>query len=426
MQTPAYIGLTFAFGLARLGEGKRSRELEAAAAERLTPTGDPTHLHLLAAFRYRIADAHAGQPNAGPLPDLPEPAGLGQQDRYRFNQYRANSFVLEPDEWVDPYSGFQRGRDPFEEAVWQLRSHTDPARFRDEAQRLVAEAERRREPDLALTEPLTGWLPHAELAVADFAAQLLAGVHALAGRLRESRAREAPESLSRLLRVAYWLAVRLGRADDAFALAAGHFRPFLDTGNPAPFRDPSCPAALLALARTGERAGLASLFDLLSKRVAGGDWLALLRPTNADADWRPAVAVAGGWLYLGSFDQATPVLDAALESLTNGSGRQGGLSPLSWVELAAELALALTHAPLPRAADGLSPLLRRSAGLPSAFTTHTHYSRLHLRVAEAVVRAVAHDDFAPPDHRRQCGDAERRERAEQLARLYDAVPPLQC
>jgi hypothetical protein len=63
----AYADLMFAFGSARLGDADAAGEWVRAATEVLEPAAGP-HPLLLRAFRYRIDQALAGRPHAGPLP----------------------------------------------------------------------------------------------------------------------------------------------------------------------------------------------------------------------------------------------------------------------------------------------------------------------------------------------------------------------
>src|SRR5262249_13394408 len=66
-ETEGYASLILAFGLARLGEEQRARELETRAFDVLSD-GDEVHRCLLEAFGYRIQQALEGKPATGPLP----------------------------------------------------------------------------------------------------------------------------------------------------------------------------------------------------------------------------------------------------------------------------------------------------------------------------------------------------------------------
>src|SRR5262245_37614718 len=67
VRTPVYVDLTFAFGLAALGEREPARELLTGGFNALV-NGDEAHHALRMAYRYRVEQALAGEPLAGPLP----------------------------------------------------------------------------------------------------------------------------------------------------------------------------------------------------------------------------------------------------------------------------------------------------------------------------------------------------------------------
>jgi hypothetical protein len=70
----------------------------------------------------------------------------------------------------------------------------------------------------------------------------------------------------------------------------------------------------------------------------------------------------------------------------------------------------------------LLDLFRRLRPVPNTFTTATHFSRLHLDVAEAAVLAVSTHDFAPPPAlARRLGAEEVRGRRALLLDLREAV-----
>ena len=112
--TAAYADLILAWGLSRLGDRARARDLETRADAVLNRAGgvgvDPAvHRVLRAAFRERIRIAEDGRPDRPGLPleaaaELPRLDDLG---RYAVDKLRAHCGVLEPVDLVNPY----RGRD---------------------------------------------------------------------------------------------------------------------------------------------------------------------------------------------------------------------------------------------------------------------------------------------------------------------------
>src|SRR5262249_21118889 len=118
-QTPVYVDLMFAFGLARLGEVTASRALVERASATLETAGGESHSVLLQAVRYRIGQVLAGRPHAGALPvsiiehvdrlrveHEKSPADNDNPDRsvaYIVDRLRQQSRILEPQERFHPY-----------------------------------------------------------------------------------------------------------------------------------------------------------------------------------------------------------------------------------------------------------------------------------------------------------------------------------
>ena len=107
--TGAYADLTFAFGLARLGEASECRALQAKAKDVLQH-GDEVHSFLLQAYNYRLEQLLESKPHAGPLPDeYLEQLGLMERlALYKVDRLRKHSRILEPQEKIDPYRKWYR------------------------------------------------------------------------------------------------------------------------------------------------------------------------------------------------------------------------------------------------------------------------------------------------------------------------------
>src|SRR5262249_587172 len=107
--TNAYAELMLAFGLARLGEDRVCRGLMASARKWLDTRGAhqaEVHKVLLQAFDYRIHQALAGKPAAGPLPqELLEyvAKALDEDMCYKVNRMRMRSRILEPHETINAF-----------------------------------------------------------------------------------------------------------------------------------------------------------------------------------------------------------------------------------------------------------------------------------------------------------------------------------
>src|SRR5262245_7621682 len=94
-QTPAYIDLLFAFGLARLKQATDAHTLLNQAGAVLLPLGE-AHACLFDAFEYRIRQALREQPHAGPLPpeQMERLENIDRLERYAVDRLRKHSRVL--------------------------------------------------------------------------------------------------------------------------------------------------------------------------------------------------------------------------------------------------------------------------------------------------------------------------------------------
>src|SRR5262249_47746627 len=125
-QTAAYVELTFAFGLAKLGETDAARELLNKARAVLN-SKDDAHQFLAAAYEYRVRQAMDGKRHSGPLPTerLQELEIMERLQRYVVDRLRKHSFILEPDERINPYRHWGARISEFERALAELTDLTD-------------------------------------------------------------------------------------------------------------------------------------------------------------------------------------------------------------------------------------------------------------------------------------------------------------
>src|SRR5262249_12441677 len=109
LATEGYADLMVAFGLASLGESNAARRLLDRGRSILADR-DAVHSALLRAFTYRIEQALAGRPHAGPLPVelLQDFDQLPDEDRYRVDRLCYCSRVLEPLCEVNPFARITR------------------------------------------------------------------------------------------------------------------------------------------------------------------------------------------------------------------------------------------------------------------------------------------------------------------------------
>src|SRR5205823_14033689 len=121
--------------------------------------------------------------------------------------------------------------------------------------------------------------------------------------------------------------------------------------------------------------------------------------------------LAAGWLYFDQSDKAKPVLDEARALILAGAPANAPGRPATplYVSLVSAYVGALGQAPPDEALGRIEELFTsgRMDRLPNTFTTNGYYSRFHLNIVEAVVLALASEEFAlGPAARRWLDDDE--------------------
>jgi hypothetical protein len=116
----------------------------------------------------------------------------------------------------------------------------------------------------------------------------------------------------------------------------------------------------------------------LEKRIRG-------RPV---AVLRPLLHVAAGWLDEGRDAEPFAVFTEVEHALYSGA-----LRPRDQVPLVVAYVNALGRAPTDLAMTRIEDLFARLVGIHDRLNTNSHFSLAQLEVVEAVVQAVAHDDF---------------------------------
>jgi hypothetical protein len=104
---------------------------------------------------------------------------------------------------------------------------------------------------------------------------------------------------------------------------------------------------------------------------------------------RTLLQVAGGWYYFGRERQAEPVMQAARAMLFGETFDDAKEK----APLACSYAAAAGQAPVETAQKRLEEIFTRLRGVRDGMTTAAYYSRYQFIVIEAVVLAVANDDF---------------------------------
>jgi cellulose synthase operon protein C len=169
--------------------------------------------------------------------------------------------------------------------------------------------------------------------------------------------------------------------------------------------------SLRSMGRVGLREHAERLLRSVTEAVYRGRSLVQLK-AESSGDWahtlRLAVRLAAGWLSYDGADRAMPVLDEARAVILAGKA-SSAKKYIAYVDLVRAYVAALEQLPVNEALGRMEELFTspRFAELPNSQTTKSHYSRLHLNVVEAVVLALASDDFAlGPAARRWLDDDE--------------------
>jgi hypothetical protein len=420
-----YADLMFAFGFAVLGDHAAASGLVAGARAVLDgpiPTGGGPQDEqavtaalvgnfLFKAFRYRIEQAVAGNPHAGPLSAevLAEREEMNDAGRsgpfnpplklaiYVIDRFRNVSRIVEPHERVDPYADWLKFADPLRNELGALRAIRDPAAFANSVRRLLREGVQGKAPQEIQLDVLREALPLAERVGEAFAVELL--THASPALSARPGAALAPTDLARrqgeLLDLAFGLARYFRRADIAAALA--HDTATLVRSAPEETRfhfvnavARPCLRTLRVLGRTNEierfltslQSDLPSVAALTEQRPKYGSereaWSAALQ----------ALAhLAGGWYDLGSAGRADAILRVARHALLDPVAVP--LQPKDYTNLARAYVAALARGPDSGWA-GLTELFLQMdpTRITNTWQTALYYSRFHLELVEDTVFAA--------------------------------------
>lgn len=412
--TVAYLDLTFAYGLAKLGEVERSTQL--AESARTTLEQFPADIDkgiagrfLFAAFKYRIDQAAAGHPPSSRLSPslLDELAEIDRKSEGRansthgmahfvINRLRQQSRILEPFERPDPYMRLTRSHEGgLKQSLYDLIGERDPQRLAACVRELYCRAGAGPSMTQEQFDVLRDCLPLSGRVGAEFAAEL---IRLVPDALRQTYPKQSDPLHKRadLLHRGLSLASRFGHRNLAVRLVEAFTE--LVTATSVEDRPElvnrvtgQCVHRLRQLGLTSE---LNVLLQLLLTAVLGGRSLSDLKvdlggqPERWLKTLQTLQRIAGGCLAVGRMEQANPILgEAHAELLSTPSGKP---MPVEHTRLATAYIAAVGHGP---AGDGfrrLTELFRQihTFKITNCFTTAPFFSRLHLEVAEEVVTAI--------------------------------------
>ncbi len=399
-ETEAYASLILAFGLARLGEEQRARQLRQSAREVLGGK-DEVHTCLLEAFDYRLHQALEGKPPTGPLPpeQLEYLEQLSQETkgqdsksngriiRYKVDRLRQNSRILEPHEKINPYRSWQvRYFDDLGKKLAALPDIIDRAELEKTCLELLHETRGKAAKDKT------------------HRAQVVKAVLGVAPRISETFAQNLlPETLpacdalsevieqAELLEKGMFVAAHFDQSAHVQAMV-GRFRSLLGTlhGQSAAKLDELAEQCFRGLRKLGMRDEIHELLRKMAEVVTDGKPLAKLRERKEWASHlRTLLHVAGSWYYFGMESEAKPVMEEARTLLYHGE-----LDAREQTKLACAYAKTLGQAPVDIALQCIDEMFQKLERVADTFTTNSHYSVSQLSVVEAVVLSVVSEDFA--------------------------------
>jgi hypothetical protein len=366
------VHLIFAYGLARLGQSEKARALADLATQPLD-LEDPVHGFVVRAYRARIAHALEGQPPETPLPAAVagELNDLERFLRYKVDRLRQFSTVLEPQERLDPMVAFHRGaKDPRGEEFTSLRGETNRQKLAADVAQLFVHAKKSPPDDRArLFDGLMDFFP--QLPESQALPQLETLIVSLDGI--------APKQKAQLLEEALMLAGHFGRGELVKQILA-RLQPLLAQLGPEHVGDAASTVAtcLRALRRVGLREEAVDLLDSLRGAAAGdGTPMVLAR-----------LHLAGGNLYLGHAERATPALDEALQKLA------GDLNMTDRLQLVRGVSRAVAHAAQELALATLARLTQQLPRISDSFNTNSHFCLSVIAFMESLILGYASEDLA--------------------------------
>jgi hypothetical protein len=413
-RTPAYIDLFFAFGTARLGEATAARGLLAQAAAEIEAVGTEAHTFLLQALHYRIEQALADRPHAGPLPPeqreyldqmrheekaIPIDDTARRSASYAVERLGRESAILQPEEKLDPYRRIKLEQDAAVRELVRLTDVHDRSRLAAGLRRLAEQAAGR-PPEVRL-RVLAEALPLAARVGEAGTSELLIQVGPALDAAAASNDRAVAENGALLLERALFFAAHYD-LPDLVRKFAGRLGDALRRPAAVDAVGPLVAQTFRSLRKLGLKDHIERLLGQIEDAALAGRSLDQAHAAVGRREWqqtlRLLLPVAGGWFDVDRATRARPILDAArgwilkAEKKSNDPDRPAA----QYVALVNAYIAAVGRAPLDEAIGRIEELFTsgRLDRLPNTLTSNHYYSLLHLIVAEAVVLTVATEDFA--------------------------------
>jgi hypothetical protein len=438
-QNLPYVDLMFAFGFATLGDRSRAESLvEAARKVMQVPIppipsrylGDKEFVAVVApvvsnflfkAFKYRVDQALAGKPHAGPLSDvlltvLDGIANAGRDgvtnNAYKVSQYvitrlRSYSTILEPEERPDVYN-LLFSPDPFRKQLADIVALRNMTELATGIRQLLRDGGPGRTAFEVRFWVLYEALPIARRVGEAFAVDLLemipevlaATPHYTPGREPHDQPRSQGEVLARGLVVA----ARVEREEQIRTLMNAFVRLVRGKHGELPFGLINAVAGpgLRALKKPGMHDEIERFLTLVQTDVLGGATVAELqarhgsKPDMLSAVFQTLLHVATGRLMLKQHDRAIPVLTEIREALLSLAAPP--FDSKDYTPLARAYVAAASYETPEQGLARIIELFREMnpKRITNTWTTKEHFSRFHLNIVEDTVLAVCRMDFAAP------------------------------
>ncbi|MGE3806909.1 MAG: hypothetical protein AB7K24_19760, partial [Gemmataceae bacterium] len=418
-RTNGYIDLTFAFGLARLGEKTECEKL-LKEGKQLLHNVDDVHLILSEGYEYRIRQALDNKPHAGPLPahSLEQIKMLresGTSNSYGVDRLRQYSAILDPDESFDPYR-YNKAPIELDAELTPLSDLREPMALTARIDQLLTSKRKDWNTPLARVQIFGAILQVAPRLGQDYclgllraALELLANLETTLEPAYRKDAHFLVYRLAPLLQHAINVSAHFGQVDFAREFVGRFLGSFSSLNETSAIEEienivRKCFQALRKL-------GLRNEIDRMLHGMAGA---ILLQQTLAQARerlgnrWVPSLCtllhVAAGWLYAGKIEAAAPILDAARAVLADPDIGERQKDKLS---VSCAYLTALGQAPVEMALQRIEQFFTEIGPIFDSLLCNQFYSLSQLKVVEAMVLAVASEDFAiGPDVRRWLDDEE--------------------
>jgi hypothetical protein len=395
-QTAAYTDLTFAFGLARLGENDPARELLGRARAALQ-NKDDAHTFLYGAYEYRVRQALDGKPHTGSLPNdqIEYLEHMERLQRYVVDRMRKHSMILEPDQRINPYRHWGARISDFDRALAELTDLTDRGEIARRVDRLLADIPKGSKGIEQRARVIRAGLEAAPRVGEDFARRMLDQTVPAYDALPETKDLAALSEQTAFLEKALFVAGHFGRTEAVHPLVT-RFQRMLQSQKGQQglaLLEQVAQHCFRSLRKLGMRDEIDQLLRQMADLVLEGQDVKAIDfkkyPNNqGSAALGALLQVASGWYFFGRDSQAEPILQAARAALFSNE-----LPSREQVRLACSYAKAVGQAPVEIAQKRLEEIFKSLKGIKDTYTTSTHFSVSQLDVVENVVLAVVSEDF---------------------------------